>query len=136
MAKKNITINVDDAQLEITIRRVKKREFKEIVRAFAGKGDELAELLSQPNFLRLIPKAIEDNIDFVCETLITPYATVTNEQLDEMDMVDVVNLLKELLAYNNLDIEKIKDFLRPDPATRRAIRQVLNFDGVPQVLSS
>jgi hypothetical protein len=77
---------------------------------------------------------IEENIDFVCDTIITPFVDVTNEQLDEMDMVDIFDLLKELLEYNNISIEKIKNFLRPDPVTRRAIAGMLNFDGVPAAL--
>jgi hypothetical protein len=135
MAMKNVTLKTDDKEFTTTMCRCKKREFKLLIRSLSAKGDEIAKLISEPNFLHSIPRAIEENIDFICETIITPFVDVTNDQLDEMDMVDIVDLLKEILAYNNVDLEKIKNFLRPDPVTRRAIAGMLNFDGVPSTLS-
>jgi len=134
MAAKNITIKIDDKDTPAIMRRVKKREFKSLIMSLSGKGDEFAKLIAEPNFLHRIPGLVEENIDYVCETLIMPFVNVSADQLDEMDMVDIINLFKELMTYNNLDIEKIKNFLRPDPVTRRAFRQMLNFDGEPAAL--
>jgi len=136
MAMKNITLRTDDKESTATMRRCKKREFKALIKTFAEKGDDIVNLIAEDNFLQKIPAVVEENIDFICNTLIIPFVDVTADQLNEMDMVDIVELVKEILEYNKIDIEKIKNFLKPDPVTRRAIAGMLNFDGVPSTLSS
>ena len=135
MAKKNITLAIDDNEFTTTMRRVKKREAKAIIRSLAGKADEIVKLVAEPDFLYRIPDVLEENIDFVCELLIIPFVGITDEQLEEMDGVDVAQLIKDFLAYNNISIEKIINFLKPDPATRRAIAGMLNFEGAPSTLT-
>jgi transcriptional regulator of met regulon len=131
MAKKSIKILIDDVETDVVIRRAKKKDVKEITLAIASKVDEVVkELATSIN----IEKLVSDNLDFICEQVIIPFTNLTAEQMDNMDIVDIVALVKDLLDYNSVDFEKIikfiKNLLTPDTAMKQQIAQKLNFGGV------
>jgi hypothetical protein len=132
MAIKTMAVQIDGQELQITIRRVKKREFKALVRELASKGDEIADFFKADDFLDKLPGFIEEFIEYACDTLILPFVGgITAEHLDEMDMVEIRRLGKELLLHNHIDPEAVMGFLRPGPVARRVVGQALSFGGEP-----
>lgn len=130
MAKKKITLLIDNKEVETNIRRVKKKEAKNLVVKLAQKADEIVKLLDSKDIVSLLPNIVSENFDFISQDFIEPFVELKPEQIDDMDMVDIFSLVKELLSYNNISIEKIINFLKPDTATANKIVEKLNFGGV------
>lgn len=130
MANKKINVLIDNKDIETNIRRVKKKEVKQLIVKLAQKADEIVKLLDNKDIVSLLPNIMAANFDFISQDFIEPFVELKPEQIDEMDIVDIFNLAKELLNYNNISIEKIINFLKPDTATANKIVQKLNFGGV------
>jgi len=130
MASKDIIILIDDNEIETKIRRIKKKEFKDLASKLASKADEVVKLLDTKDITSGLPVFIEENVDFICDEMIKPFTNLGSAELDEMDVVDVLNLGKKLLEYNGVSVEKIINFLNPNPAAKQKIAEALNFGGV------
>jgi len=131
MAKKNIDVMVNDEKVTITIRRAKLGDVKEAALLISSKADELLNSINKDfNFETFISKDLAD----ICGYVILPYTNLTEEQFDSMDIVDIFVLIKEMLEYNNVKVEKVMNFLKklltPDTQIKQKIAQNLNFGGI------
>ncbi len=131
MAKKNIDIMVNDEKVTITMRRATLADVKEAAVLISSKADEIVNSLNKDfNFEAFISKDLTD----ICSYVILPYTNLTEEQLDNMDIVDIVELVKEMLEYNHIKVEKVINFLKklltPDTQIKNKIAQNLNFGGM------
>lgn len=117
MAKKNIKILINDIETDITIRRIKFKETKNLAIKIVQKLDDFIKYFDNKNIFDELDKLIIENIDFIAEGVILPFTNITKEQFGEMDIVDIIDLVKALFEYNNIDSKKIINFLLPNKAT-------------------
>lgn len=130
MSTKRIKVLIDDKETEISIRRIKKKEFKDIVLEVAVKADEVMTFFDNKDVIKELPKFIETNFDFICDRAIAPFTSLTQGDFDEMDVLDVINLGKELLDFNGIDVKKFTSFLNPTAEVKQKLAEGMNFGGV------
>ncbi len=112
---KIIKVMIDDEIFEIKARRIKNKQFKNLVKKIAEKADELVKFFDNKDIVSNLPIFIQDNLDFILEDLIAPFIDVKNSEkdafLDELSTYDTILLLKDLLNYNGIPTEKIIEFI-------------------------
>lgn len=129
MAKKNIKIFVNDIETEITIKRIKFKQAKDLCIALASKVDEILKYFDDNSLFSNFENIFYENIDFIADNIILKFTNISSDQLDDMDTIDVVTLVKDLLLYNNIDINKIINFLQPNKALGKKATEMLEFGG-------
>lgn len=85
MASKEMTVYIDNIEVKTVIRRIKKKEFKDLVIKIAEKADILKQFFDSKDYISKIKNILEENIDFICDDFIKPYVNLTNDQLDNID---------------------------------------------------
>lgn len=108
------TIKINDK--EIVIRRAKFKEIKTMVSAIKDKGNDILEFLnnssSDNELFKKLPDFIIKNIEEV-ENIIIDFTDIKNsDEVGDMDIIDIVELIKELLDYNGISKDKIQGFFQ------------------------
>lgn len=102
MAKKIFKIG----ELDITIRRAKVKEIKQLVLDIKEQVDNI---FGENQIVKPIETVIMDNYSFF-ESKVIQFTDLSAEQIDDMDLLDLVDVLKTMLEYNGLHMGKLKDF--------------------------
>lgn len=100
---------------EVEIRRAKLKEVKGIIKDMATKVTEVANFfynqkITDEDFLEIIPKFVVDNIEFF-EGYLLQFSNLSQEQLDDLEFLSVIKLVKELISYNGISEDFLKSFL-------------------------
>lgn len=101
---------------DIEIRRVKVKEVKTLVRELASKVKDVFDFMDNASEVKDMEKTITslivDNIDYIGELVTRFTKDFTTEDFEDLDVVDLVELLKEILTYNGIKGEMIKSFFQ------------------------
>lgn len=130
MASKEMTVYIDNIEVKTVIRRIKKKEFKDLVIKIAEKADILKQFFDSKDYISKIKNILEENIDFICDDFIKPYVNLTNDQLDNIDLVDLIELIKEILQFNRINIDKIINFFTTSLSEQPILKDNQNFKGI------
>lgn len=119
MAVKVITTEINDKLQEITIKRIKVKDFKNLICEIFNKLDEISRhfdsllnnsSLTIDDILVIIKKIFDENMDFIYEKVFLPSVDLSKEEIDSMDIIDLAFVIDEWLKFNNIDKQKIIDF--------------------------
>ena len=122
---------------DVKIRRAKLREVKEIIKDTATKVTEVADLfynkkISDDEFLNSIPGFIIDNIEFFEEYLIN-FSNLSQDELEDLDFLCVVELIKELIVYNGVSENFLKSFFHNFKEVKEAAQAQTLVKEIPQM---
>lgn len=96
---------------EISIRRIKVREIKEIIANSKDKVNEFVTLLDSKNLIEDLIGFISSNLDKVTN-LTQQFTDLDKDKIEDMDALDLVQILRKMLEINGIKEEKIKAFLQ------------------------
>lgn len=101
--------------IEIKIRRAKVKEIKSLIKEMATKITEVVSFIynkpmSDNEFLESIPKFIIENIEFFEEYILKFTLDFTQDDLDNLEFLDSIELIKAIFSYNGVSGEFIKSF--------------------------
>lgn len=96
---------------EISIRRIKVREIKEIIANSKDKVNEFVTLLDSQNLIEDLIGFISSNLDKVTN-LTQQFTDLDKDKIEDMDALDLVEILRKMLEINGIKEEKIKAFLQ------------------------
>lgn len=100
---------------DIKIRRAKVKEIKELIKDMATKVTEVANFIyNKPvednEFMESIPGFIVENIEFFEGYILKFTVDFTQENLDNLEFLDSIELVKEIFTYNGVSEGFIKGF--------------------------
>ncbi|HZK34632.1 MAG TPA: hypothetical protein VFD33_04915, partial [Bacillota bacterium] len=96
--------NIDLGNKEVKIRRIKLKEMKNIIKDMATKVTEVANFfynkkMTDEELLESIPSFIIENMEFF-EGYLIQFSNLDQEGLDDLEVLSVIKLIKELIVYN------------------------------------
>lgn len=109
MAQKTIPIG----EQQITIRRITVLESRLLPEKLAGQFDAIANWFNTDHGAaeeKTIQDLIVKNFDWVCGLILSQTVDYTDAELCKLDMVDLIELAKEILAYNGITQGRLKSF--------------------------
>lgn len=104
-------IDLGEGQV-VNIRRAKVREIKSLVTSVSGIVQDVFDILDDSEgaseIQGQIPALVIKNIDFVVETVEKFTKDLTVEQIEDMDVLDLVTILKEMVGFYGIKGDFIK----------------------------
>jgi len=124
---------------EVKIRRVKLREVKEIIKDTATKVTEVADLfynkkMADDEFLDGIPGFIIDNIEFF-EGYLIKFTDLSQDELEDLEFLSVVELIKELIVYNGVSENFLKSFFHNFKEAKETVKTQTLVKEIPQMMT-
>lgn len=112
---KTKTIELNDANIEI--RRAKTREIKDLIKDMATKVTGVANFIynnsaTNEEMIESVPKFIVENIEFIEEYILKFTVNFTQDDLDDLEFLNLIELLKEILSHNGVNGGFIKSFFQ------------------------
>lgn len=96
------------SNIEFTIKRAKVKEIKQLWNEFVEKSNFLVNAFSNDNFAETLAS---DNFDFVIEK-IAQFTTLSEEIIDDMEFLDLIEVIKKVLEHNGVNLAKIREFIK------------------------
>jgi hypothetical protein len=131
--KKIVSVN----DKKITIRSLKFKELKSMVSVVGEKIDEVITFFdkkSDDNFINVLPTFIVENMDFIAGYILK-FSDIKKDEIEDMDVLDIVEVTKELLKINGVDMEKVKVFFQQLTKTNLGV-QVQNMNNQNQFIEA
>ena len=108
------SIKINDKDIEV--RRVKVKEVKILVKELAIKVKDVFNFMDNASKVEdmevTVTSFIIENIDYIGDLVTRFTKDFTVEEFEDLDVIDLVELLKEILAYNGIKGELIKSFVQ------------------------
>lgn len=108
------TIKIDNKDIEI--RRVKVKEVKTLVKELTGKVKEVFSFMDNAKDIKNLEETVTtlviENIDYLGDLVTRFTKNFTIEDFEDLDVVDLIELLKEILSYNGIKGALIKSFFQ------------------------
>ncbi len=108
------SIKISDKDIEV--RRVKVKEVKILVKELAGKVKDVFNFMDNASKVEdmeaTVTSLVIENIDYMGDLVTRFTKDFTVEEFEDLDVIDLVELLKEILAYNGIKGELIKSFFQ------------------------
>ena len=108
------SIKISDKDIEV--RRVKVKEVKILVKELAGKVKDVFNFMDNASKVEdmeaTVTSLVIENIDYMGDLVTRFTKDFTVEELEDLDLIDLVEVLKEILAYNGIKPELIKSFFQ------------------------
>lgn len=103
--------------INVKIRRAKVKEVKNLIKDMTTKITEVVSFIynkpmSDNEFLESIPKFIIENIEFFEEYILKFTVDFTQDDLDNLEFLDSIELVKEIFSYNGVSGGFIKVFFQ------------------------
>lgn len=107
-------IKIDNKEVEI--RRVKVREVKTLVKELASRVKDVFDFMDNATEVEdmesTVTSLVIENIDYIGELVIRFTKDFTIEEFEDLDVIDLVELLKGILTYNGIKGDMIKSFFQ------------------------
>ena len=121
---------------EVQIRRVKLKEMKSIIKDLATKVTEVANFfynrkMTDTELLDSIPDFIIENMEFF-EGYLIQFSNLNQEELDDLEVLSVIKLIKELINHNGISEDFIKNFFYNLNQAKRVVENQDLVKEVPQ----
>lgn len=112
---KTKTIELNDANIEI--RRAKTREIKDLIKDVATKVTGVANFIynnsaTNEEMIESVPEFIVENIEFIEKYILKFTVDFTQDDLDDLEFLDLIELSKEILSHNGVNGGFIKSFFQ------------------------
>lgn len=132
--------NIKLENTEVEIRRAKLKEVKSIIRDMATKVTEVANFfykqkMTDDEFLESIPRFVVDNIEFF-EKYLLQFSDLKQEQLDDLEFLSVVKLVKELITYNGVSEDFLNSFFHSFKASKLQVENQDLVRNIPQTMAA
>lgn len=132
--------NIKLENTEVEIRRAKLKEVKSIIRDMATKVTEVANFfykqkMTDDEFLESIPRFVVDNIEFF-EKYLLQFSNLKQEQLDDLEFLSVVKLVKELITYNGVSEDFLNSFFHSFKAAKLQVENQDLVRNIPQTMAA
>lgn len=132
--------NIKLENTEVEIRRAKLKEVKSIIRDMATKVTEVANFfykqkMTDDDFLESIPRFVVDNIEFF-EKYLLQFSNLKQEQLDDLEFLSVVKLVKELITYNGVSEDFLNSFFHSFKAAKLQVENQDLVRNIPQTMAA
>lgn len=112
---KTKTIELNDVNIEI--RRAKTREIKDLIKDVAIKVTGVANFIynnsaTNEEMIESVPEFIVENIEFIEKYILKFTVDFTQDDLDDLEFLDLIELSKEILSHNGVNGGFIKSFFQ------------------------
>ena len=112
---KTKTIELNDVNIEI--RRAKTREIKDLIKDVATKVTGVANFIynnsaTNEEMIESVPEFIVENIEFIEKYILKFTVDFTQDDLDDLEFLDLIELSKEILSHNGVNGGFIKSFFQ------------------------
>lgn len=119
--------NIDLGNKEVKIRRIKLKEMKNIIKDMATKVTEVANFfynkkMTDEELLESIPSFIIENMEFF-EGYLIQFSNLDKESLDDLEVLSVIKLIKELIVYNGISEDFLKSFFYNFKKAREVVEE-------------
>lgn len=119
--------NIDLGNKEVKIRRIKLKEMKNIIKDMATKVTEVANFfynkkMTDEELLESIPSFIIENMEFF-EGYLIQFSNLDQEGLDDLEVLSVIKLIKELIVYNGISEDFLKSFFYNFKKAREVVEE-------------
>jgi len=119
--------NIDLDNKEVKIRRIKLKEMKDIIKNMATKVTEVANFfynkkMTDEELLENIPSFIIENMEFF-EGYLIQFSNLDQEGLDDLEVLSVIRLIKELIIYNGISEDFLKSFFYNFKKAREVVEE-------------
>lgn len=94
---------------QITIRGVKLKEIKEFSGMVGDKIEALFQVLDSDDLFAGLQQYFVDNLDSIAK-IIEQFTDLSSDQIDDMEIVELTELVRELMKINGISVEKTLDF--------------------------
>lgn len=115
---------------ELTIRRAKYKEIKDMIKDLTAKGVEVAEFFSKKRkdneFIKVFPEFLMSNFGFIEKYILQFTPGLTQNQLENMDFLDIIELCKQIIIFNGISEEKMQYFFQTFRNARQQVMQQEN----------
>lgn len=128
--------NIDLGDREVKIRRIKLKEMKDIIKNMATKVTEVANFfynkkMTDEELLENIPSFIIENMEFF-EGYLIQFSDLDQEGLDDLEILSVIRLIKELVIYNGISEDFLKSFFYNFKKAREVVEEQNLVTEVPR----
>ena len=128
--------NIDLRNKEVKIRRIKLKEMKNIIKDMATKVTEVANFfynkkMTDEELLESIPSFIIENMEFF-EGYLIQFSNLDKESLDDLEVLSVIRLIKELIIYNGISEDFLKSFFYNFKKAREVVEEQNLVTEVPR----
>ncbi len=129
--------NIDLDNKEVKIRRIKLKEMKSIIKDMATKVTEVANFfynkkMTDEELLESIPSFIIENMEFF-EGYLIQFSNLDQEGLDDLEVLSVIKLIKELIVYNGISEDFLKSFFYNFKKAREVVEEQTLVMEIPKV---
>lgn len=112
--------------IEIKIRRAKVKEIKSLIKEMTTKVIEVVSFIydkpmSDNEFIESIPNFIIENIEFFEKYILDFTMDFTQDDLDNLEFLDAIEIVREILSFNGVSEDFIKSFFYNLKKTNQAI---------------
>ncbi len=112
--------------IEIKIRRAKVKEIKSLINEMTTKVIEVVSFIydrpmSDNEFIESIPNFIIENIEFFEKYILDFTMDFTQDDLDNLEFLDAIEIVREILSFNGVSEDFIKSFFYNLKKTNQAI---------------
>ncbi|CAK7055746.1 hypothetical protein [Tissierella sp.] len=112
--------------IEIKIRRAKVKEIKSLIKEMTTKVIEVVSFIydrpmSDNEFIESIPNFIIENIEFFEKYILDFTVDFTQDDLDNLEFLDAIEIVREILSFNGVSEDFIKSFFYNLKKTNQAI---------------
>lgn len=103
--------------INVEVRRAKTREVKELIKDMATKVTGVANFIynnsaTNEEMIESVPEFIVENIEFIEEYILKFTVDFTQDDLDDLEFLDLIELSKEILSHNGINGGFIKSFFQ------------------------
>ena len=128
--------NIDLGNKEVKIRRIKLKEMKNIIKDMATKVTEVANFfynkkMTDEELLESIPSFIIENMEFF-EGYLIQFSNLDQESLDDLEVLSVIKLIKELIVYNGISEDFLKSFFYNFKKAREIVEEQTLVTEIPK----
>lgn len=129
--------NIKLGNREVQIRRVKLKEMKSIIKDLATKVTEVANFfynkkMTDEELLESIPSLIIENMEFF-EGYLLQFSNLDQEQLDDLELLSVIKLTRELIIYNGISEDFLQSFFYNYKEARKMVEEQSLVTEIPEV---
>lgn len=121
----------------IKIRRAKVKEIKILVKDLTTKIFEVVNFffhteMTDQELLDKLPSFIIENIEFFEQYILQFTVDFTQEELDDLEFLELIDLIKEIIVYNGISEKTLENFFQAYRTAQQTQDQTNFIEEIPK----